>query len=105
MRSRHALTYYRNKIRFKGIVEPMFTIEEFNGAGYYNKKYTWKCCKCGNIFEDHYYSHIPRCMKCKPYMSNCSFMELELFKFIKTLFPNAHKDKKLIYPKRVRLCN
>ena len=100
-RSRYDLTYFRNLLRFKGIVEPMFTREEFHGAGDHLKRYMWRCCKCGSVFEDHCYSHVPRCLKCNPHLSATSFMEIEVIEFVKSLFPNAHKDRKLIRPKEL----
>ena len=49
--------------------------------GYYDKKYKWKCLQCGNEFEDHIYSHIPRCLKCSPFLSGKSNEEQELVDF------------------------
>lgn len=70
------------------------------------KIYKWKCVKCGNEFEAYLHKtfHIPefpdmpRCLTCYPFISGFSNQEIQLFEFVKKYFPNAHKDKKLIYP-------
>ena len=84
-------------------IAPLFPKEEYTG---YDKTYRWKC-KCGNIFEQKIYktSHVkecpylPHCWKCYPRMSSVSRFELELFDFVKQLFPNAHQhDRTIIKP-------
>ena len=67
--------------------------------GYYDKKYKWKCVKCGNEFEDHIYSHIPRCLKCYPFLAGKSNEEQELVDFCKQHFTNIiQHDRKIIAP-------
>lgn len=62
-----AFTHTYNKIinKFKGYVEPAFTLEEYKGT---NKKYNWKCCTCGKIFNTFYRNGWlgSRCFKCYP---------------------------------------
>lgn len=66
--------------------------------GYY-KKYKWKCIKCGNEFKDHVYSHIPRCLKCYPFLAGKSNEEIELVDFCKHYFLNIiQHDRQLIKP-------
>lgn len=40
------INYFKNLNRFKKYVLPCFTVDEFNGAKYYNKEYKWKCVNC-----------------------------------------------------------
>ena len=78
---------------------PLFAKNDYDGIHYYDKKYRWKCIKCGNEFEDHIYSHIPRCLNCYPIIGGTSRGEQELIEFCKQYYPNliAH-DKTLIKP-------
>lgn len=70
------------------------------------KIYKWKCTRCGHEFESHIHKtmhipefpYLPRCLKCYPYFSGFSNKEKDLFELVKSYFPNAHKDRKLINP-------
>ena len=84
---------------FKDYVEPMFSKDEFIGCKK-DHKYKWKCKKCGLEFEDDCLGGIPRCPTCYPIHCN-SFDEIELLNFVKTYFPNAKRDRNLIYPLEV----
>ena len=80
-------------------VIPLFSREQYVGVNYYDQKYSWKCKKCGNVFEDHCYSHIPRCPICYPKIAGYSNMEKELVDFCKQHFPNLiENDRELIKP-------
>ncbi len=93
---------------FEKYVIPLFDFNEWEG--HTDKIYKWKCQQCGNVFEqkmykstpksikDINYDEIPRCFNCFPYVGSYSYKENDLMNFIKEFYPNAHKDKKLIYP-------
>lgn len=77
----------------------LFSRDEYEGIQNYDKKYKWKCLKCGNVFEDHLCSHIPRCLKCHPLLSGKSKKEQELVEFCKQFYPNLiQHDRKIIAP-------
>lgn len=77
----------------------LFSRDEYKGIQNYDKKYKWKCLNCGNVFEDHLYSHIPRCLKCYPLLSGKSKKEQELIEFCYQFYPNLiQHDRKLITP-------
>ncbi len=88
-------SYYK-KSRFKKrydsilkskITTPMFTPEEFTE---YEIKYKFKCNICNTIFESDLVNHniIPRCLSCFPIQENRSFVEKEIFSFIKNKLDN-----------------
>ncbi len=53
--------------RLKGLVKPLFPIEEY--VGIKNMKYKFQCVKCNHIFEDDLEDgRIPRCYDCFPYL-------------------------------------
>ena len=97
--SRIYSSYERIIEKLKDYVIPLFAKDDYDGIHYYDKKYRWKCIKCGNEFEDHIYSHIPRCLNCYPIIGGTSRGEQELIEFCKQYYPNliAH-DKTLIKP-------
>lgn len=74
-----------NSDRLKGLVEPLFTSDEFQGAG--TCKYQWKCKKCGTIFKDNLNNgNVPRCITCFPKMNTyVSCYELIIGDFLKNL--------------------
>lgn len=97
--SRLDSTYENFVDRLKDIVIPLFSKEEYDGCGYYDTLYNWKCVKCETIFKDHIYSHIPRCPKCYPIIGGSSKGEIELLEFCKQFYPNlSQHDKHLIKP-------
>lgn len=85
-------SFYTLKERLKNDVIPMFTEQEYEGINH--KIYKWKCVKCGNIFEQHVHItqmngekyFIPRCLKCYPYIAGSSYVEQDIFKFIKSIY-------------------
>lgn len=89
---------YENFKRFKDVVIPLFSREEYDGDGYYNKKYKWKCLICGNEFVAPSFScDIPRCLVCYP--KKTSKYEAQLAEFCKQYFPFLlRNDRKLITP-------
>ena len=80
-------------------VEPLFSLEEYTGINY-KKLYKWKCKKCGNIFEDHMHSHMPRCKICYPKTNNYSNQEKDVLSFIKSIYKGKviENDRNLIKP-------
>ena len=93
------VTYSNLCKKLKDYVIPLFTKNEYEGVKGYDKKYKWKCVKCGNVFEDHIYSHIPRCLKCYPFLVGKSNEEQELVDFCKQHFTNIiQHDRTLINP-------
>ena len=67
--------------RFKSLIKPLFSINEYNGG---NQLYKWQCMKCNTIFEDDLYKgHIPRCLNCYPKLKG--YLEKELSNWLKSL--------------------
>lgn len=51
-----------------------------------SNKYKFRCNTCEDIFEDHIDGgHIPRCLKCKPYIKGFSLMEKEVHGYIRSI--------------------
>lgn len=112
VKSREFLNISFNKFKnlIKDYVIPLFDENEFNG--FLNKKnYHWKCVKCGNEFEQELYTssplelskiseYIPRCLKCYPYLSGISYLEKEIFSFIKDIYKGEiiENDRNVIKP-------
>jgi G:T-mismatch repair DNA endonuclease (very short patch repair protein)/rubrerythrin len=82
-----------NSERFKNLITPLFSIEDYAGV---DKKYKFQCNKCGTIFSGNLDNgSIPRCFKCypidkftKPHKIICQFLEeknipYEVEKYIK----------------------
>lgn len=92
---------YNSFSKFSNKIIPLFSKNEFDGCGYYDKKYKWKCVKCGNEFYDTCFSHIPRCLVCEPLCNGYSKSEVELKNFVQSFFPNADKNKTIIKPKEI----
>lgn len=90
---------------YSSYIAPMFNEEDLCHLRSF-KTYKWKCTKCGNEFESHIhrtmhvpeFPYLPRCLKCYPYLSGFSNKEKELLELVKSYFPDAHKDRKLINP-------
>ena len=76
-----------------GKFEPMFKPDDYIGKKN-NVKYKWKCCECGNTFEDSFYSKkiLPRCKNCNPFLSGASRGEKEVYDFVKSLGLNAESN-------------
>ena len=83
----------------------MFSLEEYL-AGDKNTVFKWKCCRCGNQFLSKFNynfkclkrvkDHV-RCLICFPYeIVNISAEEIELFKFVKSLAPDAIQSDRII---------
>jgi hypothetical protein len=68
--------------RLKNVIVPLFEKDEYIGSGYRNL-YKFKCCVCGNEFEDNLYSgNIPRCLVCYPHNRFKSKVESEIVDFL-----------------------
>ena len=81
--------------RLKSLVEPHFDLDDYKGTNY---KYSWKCHKCDNIFEDSLNGgKIPRCPTCFPvFENNRSILEKELSDFCKIYYPNLIESNRTI---------
>lgn len=101
-------TYEDLKERWKGIVIPMFSKEEYTGH-YHDEVYRWKCVKCGEEFEQKIYNTnhlhkiaeaVPRCMKCYPFVSGFSREEKEVLDFVKSIYSGEviENDRSIISP-------
>lgn len=80
--------------RLKGLVEPLFSLEDYKGTLEKNqtKTYPWKCKACQKEFEDYLANgHIPRCPNCYPYSIRGS-MEKDLYDWLKNFLPGESID-------------
>jgi len=77
-----------NSNRLGKYIEPLFTLDEYDGSNKgRQQKYKFKCKKCNTIFEDSLYSgHIPRCKVCNPDLRFISYMEKEILDDIKLIY-------------------
>ena len=99
--------FHNIKNRFAGKIEPLFTQDEYEGINS-KKVYKWKCCKCGNQFQQKLYTtdidenerYLPRCLKCYPYMTGKSKEQKEVVDFIKSFYNGEiiENDRNLIFP-------
>lgn len=91
--------YKRIIEKYKGKIEPAFTVEEYNGVG---KRYKWKCLKCGNVFESVYDDGYikSRCFNCYPRINTyVSSYEKEIAEFITSYgFEIDTSNRTLIFP-------
>lgn len=69
-------------VRLEGMnISPIFSEEEYIG-GLYDKKYPFKCKKCGTEFTDQISSgNVPRCTTCYP-INDTSLLEKEVGDFL-----------------------
>jgi len=91
-----------NSDRLKERCIPNFNLEEYDGVK--NKKYSWECKKCKQIFEDNIDDgHIPKCNYCYPRLTNSgtSQAEQEVLEFIKQYYPNAKSDRTILNGKEI----
>jgi len=71
-----------NGDRLKSLVIPLFQPDEYKNSDYHSL-YKFRCCKCGNEFEDTLYSgNIPRCLRCYPHHRFQSSIENEMRSFL-----------------------
>lgn len=95
---------------WKDCVIPLFDESHYEGSEF---TYRWKCVKCGNEFEQHIHTstHIggirncPRCLVCYPYTQGFSYMEIEVFDFIKSVYNGniISNSRKIISPYEIDL--
>jgi len=75
-----------NSNRLKGLIIPLFTIDEYIGEDDKDRKliyYLFQCIKCNNIFEDNLASgRIPRCHKCFPKKNKFTIPHQIIVKFL-----------------------
>jgi DNA-directed RNA polymerase subunit RPC12/RpoP len=85
--------------RFKGLLLPLFTIEEYEG----NKRakpYPFKCMICSTEFEGKFYNgRIPACPTCNPY--SMSKGEQEIASYLKDTYEVIQNTRSLIGPYEV----
>jgi len=90
-----------NSDRLKNLVTPNFNSELYDGI---EKKYSWKCIKCGNIFEDHLDNgKIPRCKVCFPILNGSSNLEKEVYEFVSQNCPDSISNTRSIIPNNYEL--
>lgn len=71
--------------KISSVVLPLFNLEDYKSTDKENL-YKFQCKKCNDIFEDHIDGgHIPRCLKCYPYIAGFSNNEKEILEFIKSI--------------------
>ena len=77
-------------------VLPLFNLDDYINTDKQNK-YKFQCKKCNDIFEDHIDGgHLPRCLKCEPYVAGFSLNEREIGEYIKSLVggPNVVENNR-----------
>ena len=87
--------------RWKEHVVPMFSIEEYDGWKE-DKKYLWKCQKCGHVFYWNKFDcsgRVPMCMNCSSHSGHSS-MEKEIVEYIRSIY-----DGKILVGNRKLLGN
>lgn len=97
-------TYYNrliNSDRFKELVTPLFSMDDYIGVGASTADrvyYSWKCNQCYTIFKDHILNgNIPRCPVCYPKLAKTdSFGEQELYYFISSLGVDVVKSDRTV---------
>ncbi len=81
--------------RLRGLVKPLFKLDEYLGIGDYQTNYKFQCLKCNKEFLDHLMNgHVPICPYCFP--KNKSKPELEILSFVQQYFPNAESGNRSI---------
>lgn len=86
-RFRKTYAQFINSDRFKALVKPLFTVDEYKGA---QGKYKFQCMKCGAVFEDVLeigkMLRIPRCWSCFPRKASFqSNYEYEIISWLRSL--------------------
>ena len=86
-----------HKLKKKTI--PLFEKGEYVNTNKENK-YKFQCKTCNDIFFDHIDGgHLPRCLKCNPYIQGFSLGEKEIYTYIRELLPDEtvlEKDRMLL---------
>jgi len=73
------------RLNIKSECVPLFNIDEYINTDKQNK-YKFQCKKCNDIFLDHIDGgHLPRCLKCNPYIAGFSLHEKEIVDYIKSI--------------------
>ncbi len=74
--------------KLSSVAIPLFTVDDYISTDK-NNLYKFKCKQCNDVFEDHIDGgHLPRCLKCNPYIAGFSNNEKEIVGYIKTLISN-----------------
>lgn len=93
----HFFSRLLNSERLKSQYEPQFSIDDYVGVKE-NKKYSWKCLKCGTIFVDDIDNgNLPRCTSCYPDIG-VSLIESEVADFCKKYYNIETNNKSIITP-------
>ena len=85
--------YDRMIEKYGKYVVPLFSKEEYEGMRGC-RRYSWRCVKCGTVFEDYRHStssfrrmsFFPLCPNCYPPLAITSFKEKEVVDFIKSIY-------------------
>lgn len=86
-----------NRLLNDPLVEPLFSLDDFKNK----EELSWKCKKCGNIFQSKYDYNWPnraRCLKCFPLLCGESNSEKEICKFLIDNNINIETKKRNIIP-------
>ena len=89
-------TWNRLKLNSKvnSSVSIQFDVENYVTT-HRSNKYPFKCNVCGDVFDDHLDGgHIPRCLKCNPYIKGFSLMEKEVYGYVKSLLGDVEIREK-----------
>lgn len=85
---------YNNLSKFKDMVVPLFSGDEFQGTSY-EIEYRWLCKKCNQEFNHYFHSHMPSCPSCK----SVSSFEYEVNQFFESLsIPYERNTRTVITP-------
>ena len=85
-----------NKLFHLSNIKPLFNYNNYDGVKE-RKKYKFLCKICNTRFEDHLYSHIPRCPTCYPKNQPTSKLEKEVVSYIKSLnISLIENDRKIL---------
>jgi len=108
-RSSQSASRWNTILSLKDFVIPMFNEEDLTADK--EKKYRWKCARCGEEFEqkfgfsnylndEGFHQPIPRCLKCFPIVNGVSYKEKEVLSFVKEMYEDEIKenDRTIIHP-------
>lgn len=88
---KHQYQFYKiicKSHKLNSLVTPLFSEKDYVSTNRVNQ-YKFQCKKCNDIFLDHIDGgHLPRCLKCYPYIQGFSIGEKEIVDFLKINIPN-----------------
>lgn len=102
IKSKYTRTYTNVVNKYKGSIQPIFTLDQYIGT---NKLYRWKCCKCGNIFSGRHLNGSvgSRCFKCYPRKNSyTSTYQIQIANMIRQFgYQVDMNNRQLIRPKEL----